>query len=401
MSRRLLFVDDEPQVLQVLERLLEPLRSAWEMSFVSKGETALSLLQALRYEVIVTDLRMPGMNGAELLKEVRRQSPQTVRLVLSSPVEQPLALECVGLAHQYLSKPANAEYLRKTITRVTELGWAVHCESLLRLMAKLESLPSLPAVFRQVTALLEDPNSTPNELGDCIAQDTALTAQILKIVNSAFFGLAQKVVNPAEAVTYLGTQMIHSILIAATLLEQFTKSRHGQSTAAHVMNHGRKVAAAARSVAQCEGISRMLAEECFVAGLLHDIGKIILASHAPEVAQEGPMKARDFDEERTLFGATHTEVGSYLLGLWGLPPAAIEAAQFHHTPRQAEARGLSSTLVVHVADALVPREPGEGDGPSAPLDLEYLTELGLAERLPMWQAAVEQSAAALKALPKA
>jgi HD-like signal output (HDOD) protein len=390
MIKRLLFVDDEPLILEAFERLLRSMRPAWEMTFAEGGEPALAALRQKAYDVIVTDMRMPGMSGVELVEVVRRESPQTVRIVLSGYMEQHLAIKCVGVAHQYLSKPCSAETLRKTITRVAELGYAVQNEHLLRFMAQLKGLPSLPAIYMQLMALLNDPNTSPAELGDCISRDPAMTAQVLKIVNSAFFGLSQKVVKPADAVAYLGTETLRSIFTAAAVLEEFSRSaRSGLSDGQ--MGHGRKVAAAARSVAQSEGLPRALVDECFVAGLLHDIGKLILAGHYPENRPAGTTLPHGLEEERALFGATHVEVGAYLLGLWGLPSAAVEAARFHHAPAEAGTEGLTPAAVVHFADALIPRTPEEGVEPSAPLDLDYLARLGLAERLPAWKEAIEQS----------
>jgi putative nucleotidyltransferase with HDIG domain len=363
-------------------------RSGWEMTFKEGGEAALAALREDPYDVVVTDMRMPGMNGVELLEVVRRESPGTVRIVLSGHMEQHLALQCVGLAHQYLGKPCSAEHLKKTIIRVTELGYAVQNEQLLRIMSQLKGLPTLPAIYMQLMSLLNDPNTTPVDLGECISKDPAMTAQVLKIVNSAFFGLAHHVVKPADAVAYLGTETLRSIFTAAAVLEEFSKSQSGLS--AGMMGHGRKVAAAARCIAQNGGLSRLQADECFVAGLLHDIGKLILAGHYPENRPAGSPLPHDLAGEREMFGATHTEVGAYLLGLWGLPSATVEAARYHHAPAEAGTPGLTPVTVVHYADGLVPRTPEEGVEPSVPLDLDYLAIQGMEERLPVWREAVAQ-----------
>lgn len=387
--KRILFVDDEPLLLQGLQRLLRPMRDVWKMEFVEGGAKALERVQADAPDVIVTDLMMPGMNGVQLLEAVRRVSPSTIRLILSGQADQHLALQCVGLAHQYLAKPCPPEHLSKTITRVTDLGFAVRSEKLLTVVAQLERLPSVPAIHFQVVALLNDPNSSNEDLGELISSDIALTANLLKIVNSAFFGLAQRVVKPADAVSYLGTNTLRSILMAASLLEQLNTGTGSSFDSVAAARHGHKVAAAARAIAKAEDVSQALAEECFVAGLLHDIGKLILATNLPE--QFCPAgRTLSLDEERDVIGSTHAEVGGYLLGLWGLPPAAVDAARFHHAPSESATREFSALAAVHAADYLVARDPGEGDLPSAPLDIPYFTELGLADRLAAWRSCVEQ-----------
>jgi HD-like signal output (HDOD) protein len=198
------------------------------------------------------------------------------------------------------------------------------------------------------------------------------------------------VLEPAEAVSFLGFNTLRSVLIASSVFDQLASSAGARDSACAAVAHGRKVAAAARLIAHTEHAPRKLVDECFTAGLLHDIGKLVLAACLPDSFPQEHAQPMTLEQERESFGATHAEVGAYLLGLWGLPDAAVEAARLHHAPLASPARDFLPLTAAHVADCLVPRTEAEGATPSARLDEQYLAEIGRAERLPIWRAAVQQ-----------
>ena len=385
MKKRVLFVDDEPLVLQGLQRLLRPMRQEWDMEFVESGALALESLRATPCDVVVSDMMMPGMNGVDLLEKVREASPNTIRLVLSGHTEKQLALRCVGVAHQFLSKPCDAQHLRATISRVTGLGFDGRNERLIKLVGELERLPSLPAIYLQLEALLDDPFSSTHQIGLLISRDMALTAHLLKIVNSAFFGLAQRVTQPAEAVTYLGFDTLKAVVLAAGVFDQCRLDPASGLSMEAAAEHSQDVAATARLIAETEGAPQAIIEECFTAGMLHDVGQLVLACNLPESFAKLRALEPDarFAGETEIFGANHADIGGYLLGLWGLPNGVVETTRLHHTPGLFEPRGFGSLVAVHVADYLVHR--AAKDESSAPLDEAWLASLGLSDRLPQWE----------------
>jgi HD-like signal output (HDOD) protein/ActR/RegA family two-component response regulator len=394
MKKRILFVDDEPMVLQGIQRLLRSMRQEWEMDFAEGGEQAKERLATTVYDVVVTDMVMPGIDGAELLDHVRQLSPKTIRLVLSGHAEQHLAMKCVGIAHQYLSKPCDAGMLKSTVERVIDPHVCLRSEQVMTLVSGLKHLPSIPVTYSKIVQVLGDPNASMDEVGALIAGDMAMTAKVLQIVNSSFFGLARQVSRPTEAAAYLGLDTLKALVLATSVFHQFSAKMPKSFSPMSISDHGQAVGAAARAIAQAEDAPRLVADEALVSGLLHDVGKLVLASSLPDEFERvsGMDEPNVLAAEREVFGATHAEVGGYLLGLWGLPPSVIEAICFHHTPCESRTAAFSALTAVHAADHLIHEiETARSGGANSCVDLEYLAQLGLAERLPVWRAVVEET----------
>lgn len=388
--RRVLFVDDDPMVLEGLQRSMRPMRAEWEILGASGGIEALEIMGRAPVDVVVSDIRMPSMNGAQLLAEVMRRHPGTVRMALSGYADQSLILQCVGSAHQFLSKPLDPASLRSAIRRAMELDTTLPSDRLQSLVARLDRLPSLPPHCQQILRLLRQPESNLQDVAEIIARDVAMTAGILKVVNSAFFGLARQVSNTFQAVEILGVETVKTLALTVKLFESTgCAGREGIDLAA-LQRHSYQTAAVARAIAFGEGVEGGLVEEVLAVGLLHDVGKLVLAigltNEYSAVVRACHGGDRPLCEvELDLLGATHADVGAYLLGLWGLPSRLVEAVRFHHRPRESSVQGFSALTVVHVADWLVHQHPGEdGEICGAPLDVTYLESMKLRTKLSEW-----------------
>ncbi len=391
MKKRILFVDDEALVLQGLQRMLRPMREEWEMEFLDSGAKALERMAVSPFDVVVSDMRMPGMNGAELLSRVMQQYPQTVRLILSGHADKELILKCVGSTHQFLAKPSDPEAIKAVVRRASATDDAMQNDTLKRLVAKMDRLPSIPSLYTEIVEALHDPEVALETVGNIIAKDIAMTAQILKLVNSAFFGLRRQVSSPAEAANYLGLDTIRSLVLSINAFSQYDSVKIEGFSFAALWTHSLDTGAAAKAVAQLEDADRKLADEAFVAGLLHDTGKIVLAAnYADQYGEVMKLMQNDGLEqcqaEQRVFGATHANVGGYLLGLWGLPVPVVEAIAFHHRPSDAVEKTFCPLTAVHVANALLHETAGtSATSPNPRLDAAYLTALGLTGRWPAWQ----------------
>ncbi len=336
--KRVLFVDDEPHVLAGLRRLLRGQRERWEMLFAEGGEQALTLLEQKPCDVVVSDMRMPGMDGAELLTKVASLYPRSVRLVLSGQSDQEHILRAVGPAHQFLTKPCAPDVLVKTIEDTCVIQEHLHSDSLRLLVGRLTALPSLPDVYQKL--LEEIHRSEPNveRIGKLISSDLGMTALVLKLVSSSFFGLPTHITNAEHAVALLGLNILRPLVLTAHLFSYYKSTKIEGLSLESMMLHGVAVGTAARAILQQEQMPMVQADNGFLAGTLHDIGKLIFAANLGEEYVSVLRDARDRKvalhiAEESAFGATHAEVGGYLLGLWGLPAEIVEAVTFHHHPR--------------------------------------------------------------------
>lgn len=396
---RILFVDDEPMILAGLQRMLRNMRSEWEMAFADSGEQALDMLARQSYDVVVSDMRMPGMSGAKLLNEVMRLYPKTIRLILSGHADKDLLLECVGSTHQYLSKPCDPAALKSTLQRAAGLGGSMSNENVKQLVSQMSRLPSIPEVYTEIVEKLQNPETAVDEVGRVIAKDIGMTATILRLINSAFFGLRREIVGPAEAVAYLGLDMVKSLVLSVNTFSQFEGVKIEGFSLASLWHHSLETAGAAKAIAGAEHADRTLRDESFVAGLLHDAGKMVLACNFPEQYANALCLARESQAdflavEQQVFGANHADIGGYLLGLWGLPVPVVEAIALHHTPVHCTHKAFSPLTALHVADALVREQQSESnDKASTPLCTEYLQEIGLADRINDWRTVCRENLA--------
>jgi HD-like signal output (HDOD) protein len=391
--KRIIFVDDEALVLQGLQRMLRPLRNEWEMEFVDSGAKALERMAQAPFDVVVSDMRMPGMNGAELLSEVMKRHPKTVRLILSGHADKDLILKCVGSTHQYLAKPCDAEALKATVLRAASVENTLRDEKTKELVARMDRLPSIPSLYVQMVEALHNPEVTLEEVGGIIAKDMAMTAKILKLVNSAFFGLRRQVSSPVEAANYLGLDTIRSLVLSINAFSQFESLPVGKFSIEALWSHSLNTAAIAKSIAQAESDDPKLADEAFIAGMLHDIGKLVMAANFSQEFNRSldlilEKKLDPIAAEQEIFGASHADVGGYLLGLWGLPVPVVEAIALHHSQGKAMQKCFSPLTAVHAANGIIHEREVAGEAnPPVRIDSDYLTALGLSEQLNTWRKA--------------
>ena len=392
--KRILFVDDDSLVLETIECMFQSTRNEWDLRFASSGTEALKLMENQPADVVVSDMRMPKMNGATLLNEIMHRHPKTVRFILSGYADMELVMNCVGGTHQFLSKPCDIATLQSTVRRAVDMDVWLNNEQVKALVSQLTTVPSIPTVYFQILKELRSPEATLDIVGATIAQDPAMTAKMLQLVNSAFFGLAHKFNDPTEAVLHLGMETIKSLVLGIHLFSELESAKGSKFEMEKIYHHSLATAASAKRIAQLERQKKEVVEESFTAGLLHDIGRLVLIANLPEQYAEAVERSHKdsislVDAERAVFGATHAETGGYLLGLWGLPVPIVEAAVFHHNPRACQSHTFTSLAAVHVANVLEP-DRGMRHSPALlpQMDLDYLAEAGLADRVAHWTQAL-------------
>jgi HD-like signal output (HDOD) protein len=389
--KRVLFVDDEPLVLEGLQRMLFGMRREWEMRFAGGGNEALRMMVEAPADVVVSDMRMPDMNGAQLLNEVMRIHPKAVRFILSGYSDLEMIMQCVSGTHQFLSKPCDGETLRNVVGRALEMDSWLNNDNVKALVSKMGTLPSLPSLYFEVMKELGAPETTLDQVGATIAKDPCMTAKMLQLVNSAFFGLCRQITDPTEAVLQLGLETIKSLVLGIHVFSELEPARNGPFSADQLWHHSLSTAGTARRIAQLERQEKRIIEESFTAGMLHDIGRLVLLANlssqykdAFETAQRDGISL--VEAERAVFGAGHPEVGGYLLGLWGLPISLVESAVYHHQPSRCQTTTFTPLTAVHVANVLEQETVVNPSPASRPeMDREYLEALGLWNRVPVWK----------------
>jgi HD-like signal output (HDOD) protein len=375
-----------------LQRMLRPMRHEWNMTFAQGGEEAISVLEPGCYDIVVSDMRMPGMNGAQLLTEVMKRHPEVVRIILSGQSDEEAMLHSVGLAHQYLSKPCDADTLRATLARACAQRDLLTNKPLQQVISRMVSLPSLPSLYAEIVAALQSGDVSTRQVGNIIAKDIGMTAKILQVANSSFFGLPRPVSCPIQAVSVLGIETMKTLVLSCQVFSLFNTTTATKRIVESLQDHSMKVGNYARLIAVYEGLTRQDIEETFTAGLLHDVGKLVLMTNFPsqyvQTLQLARLKNLSMVEaEQTVLEATHAEVGAYLLGLWGFSSPVVEALALHHAPLQSHIKLVCPLTVVHVANALAYESPDAnlGTAPNERIDQDYLQSLGACAKLPAWR----------------
>jgi HD-like signal output (HDOD) protein len=387
--KRILFVDDEPHLLDGLRNLLRKQRTHWDMTFALGGQHALAAFRRAPFDVIVSDMRMPGMDGAVLLQKIKEEYPSVARIVLSGHAEREAVVRALPVAHQYLSKPCDADLLRAVIERTCHLQALLHDEAIRDVVSKLDKLPSVPRSFGALMrAVTRDDVGLP-QVARIIEEDPAMSAKVLQLTNSACFGLGQRVTSIQQSVAYLGVDVLRGLVLTTHVFaEMDTVSVPGFS-----LDQFQRSSLLTARLARRLVSSPARGDEAFATGMVHDIGKLILALGLPDrfsgvvrVSQNTGRPLHDVEQE--LLGVTHAEVGAYLLGVWGLPCSMVEAVAFHHTPGLVTAGDREALAAVHIADALIDVACAEECGRPVidAFDVGFVESMGRVLELPAWRA---------------
>ena len=380
--KRVLFVDDEPAILDGLRQRLYRARSTWQMGFVNSGALAVAELEREPYDVIVSDMRMPKMDGAELLTIVSQRWPQTIRIVLSGYSEQVHVMRLVPVAHQYLTKPCLPERLEQVIQRCIQLHELLHEEHLRAVVGGIRQLPAIPRVYARLNTILSREDTTVADVAEVVASDSGVAAKVLQVVNSAFFRLPRRITRIDHAISHLGFTAIRNLALSAEIFSRWPSGGlPGGFDPEELQAHAEAIAAAAYALA---GRSSW-ADDALLAGLLHEIGYWILLQQCPkEMCQVLEMARTEsiplHQAEMRVLGTSHAEIGAYLLGLWGFPYPIVEAVAFHHNPlsvQQSEFDVLAALAVAHkICDSAALLPLGGFPDHTSGVDAQYLSSLG-------------------------
>ncbi|MEN8189166.1 MAG: response regulator [Thermodesulfobacteriota bacterium] len=384
-KKRILFVDDDPDILSGMKRMLRFLRKQFDMKFAGGGLEALDIMARQSYDIVISDMRMPGMDGAELLKQVKKQYPNTIRMMLTGQADDESVLRTVGVVHQFLAKPCESEDLKLTLARVSVLHDLLADEQLKSMISSVDSLPSLPATYVRLQEIISDSDCSIADVGALIEEDVAMSAKVLQLVNSAFFGLFRHIDSPSRAVSLLGLETIKGLALGVQVFSKMQATSKLMPVDL-LFSHCMAVGSLARKIAVAAGVEKQVADDCFIAGILHDVGKLLFLVNMAEAYDEvlnrtGPETSLHEAEIQAL-QADHGVVGAYLIGLWGLPGQVVEAICFHHRLEEYPMEAFTPALAIHLADTLYHQYcPGLLVGACPSLNEEVIGRVGLLEKM--------------------
>jgi putative nucleotidyltransferase with HDIG domain len=384
-QNRVLFVDDEPSIRGIYQMLDSFLGDEYKVETAEGGDQALQLMAGSTYDVVISDLTMPKMTGVEFLSEVANRSPASARVVVSGYVDEMSIAKCCMVGHRYFIKPFDPIALTNLIQSLSQTKKLTLSKKVQELIGKIGALPCPSETFLQLTNALNSNFSSINDISGIVSQDPSLTAKILQVVNSAQFGGTRKIGSVAEAVQIIGLELVRALMLGFQVFKFYELKEAAGISLSNLWKHCLRTAITARRLCELEGLPMKMSGDAFTIGLLHDIGKLILAANAPEEFRLAWDKAgKDniplFEAEMSTFGATHAQIGAYLLRLWGLPESIVTPVQMHHSLTRADYNMQTPALMVHFAQCITRPEN------SVPQwHYDFIRELGLATKLDEWR----------------
>ena len=395
-TARILLLADESRDLASLTGLLA--EAAPERVFHSATSTkeALEALEDNDFEVVFCDLSSGPEAAAEFLQEVWKRRPRTVRFLLARGLTSDLLVTCALGAHHFLQKPLDVMAVSAALARADAISQYVRNDRIQSLVSRMRTLPSRPSLYLEVMRELRSPTASALTVGELVEKDLAISTKLIQVVNSAFYGMAQQVTEPAAAVLLLGLETTASLVLSIEAFARFDKVKPIYFSMDKVWRHSQSVAASAKRIAELLCNDPDVARSAFTAGLLHDIGKLALALNFEEQYQGAiklaeKQKLSPSEVESQVFGATHAETGAYLLSVWGLPLPIVEAVARHHIPARALDKHFTATTALHLAEQLeYSEDPARRGSKDVVLDLDYPEALQLAGRIDELKALVRR-----------
>ncbi len=332
-SKKILFVDDELQILKSLNRLF--MDTQYELFTAESGKMALEILATEKIDMIITDMRMPEMDGCQLLERVKKLYPNSLRIILSGYTDKNTILEALknNTAKLYILKPWENDKLLLLVDQLFETENLLRDSELLGLINRIDELPTLKNSYCQIMDLV-DRDADLVEISNAIEKDQSMATKILHIINSAFYEV--KTGSVKHAITYLGLSNIRNILFPTAIIDSFTMSGIYGTRLELLWNHSFLCSKIVTIIYQ-KLLRKKLSEHEISAGLLHNIGIVLLLKLYPEKYIEifykiEQAKKSSLEIEQEILHVTHQQTGGYLLRWWELPHPIIESALYHHTP---------------------------------------------------------------------
>jgi putative nucleotidyltransferase with HDIG domain len=391
MRKQILIVGRQPELEKEFRTYSLDPGGTWAAVPAATVPEALHLLAHENFDAVVAQADSGGFRGVALLDEIMRRHPHLLRMVISDPTDIRGTVGCIGKGHYHLLKPCSLACLLEALERpYGSDNWRPN-EAAQNLIVQMQHLPSPPKIYFQILTALQSPDVWIERIGELISQDPAVTAKVLQLANSAMFGRQVRVTHPRDAVAYVGLETTKALVLLAHTFSSFGRFEVHGFSAEELWRHSVVTGRFAKRIARLEKQESGLQEQAFTAGLLHDVGKLLLAANLPErfnqVIKRAADEGRELSEiETASLGTSHAELGACLLGTWGLPGAIVQAVALHHSPNQSAEPSFNGLTAVHAANVIAHESwPNPLMLPLAQIDRHYLEQLGLQSRVPFWR----------------
>jgi len=349
MNKSILFVDDEKAILNSIRR--EFFDSQYEIYTATSGKEALELLSENEINLIVSDMRMPEMDGYELLKKVKILYPSVIRLILSGFTDEKTAFKSIynNLAKLFITKPWKKDDFRKAIDDVFKTEELLSNNTILKFVIEMGKLPTIPSILTEISEVVENDDQNMDKIVEIIESDITLSSEVLRIINSAFYGI--KTASVKNAVLSLGLVNLKNIIATAEVF----KLEHDFFNKNLIWEHS-NLANNILIELYNKVLNKKIPDYYKTAGLLHDIGKVAFFKIYNEEYDElyKSSENRGVEEisklEKEKFNINHEELGGYLLKWWDIPYAIVESALYHHNPRLSSEENRELVSMIHIAD---------------------------------------------------
>ncbi len=351
---RVLLVDDEIQVLKGLRRNLSTLfDDSIEIFCASEGSEALEVCAQEPIDVVVTDMKMPTLDGAGLLEAMIKRFPQTIRIVLSGQATRRDVLRALLPMHQYLSKPCSSLFLKEVIESATSQFPIIrNNQTLCRMVGSVDSLPSSMKLVARLRCEIQTARDI-EKIGALIGDDISVSAKILQVANSSAFGVKHETYSVVDAAQHLGIETIEYL----SSIDEFLTIGNNQKLITELSEKGKAISELAGRIAEYETDCEVQISQARSAGLLLDIGRLVISEQMPEESKaiDNLVDLNRMERgaaEIEILGASHFDIGAYLLSIWGLPQAIVDAVGMQSTPIETLPTDCACSNAVAAATAI-------------------------------------------------
>jgi len=388
---RILFCDPSGSFLRWAEEV-SGAGASWDIDRVDHLQSGLQMLASRHFDAVVVAAPASPERELSYLRQLMQAAPNCVRILYTPVLSAAYLAKALDVVHRVCLNSNTREETVALIDQAVASNRQLSHESVRRSMAAFKQLPSPPSIFHELTRQLNSERTTSQHIAGVVAKDPALTARLLRIVNSSYFGLRQPVSNIQQAVTLIGTRTLRGLALAGHFGSHYKQAKEWNLFSLEALQaRSLMVARLSQALAKAAGGDAMLRDQAFLAGLLLDVGMVMLAneqsqSYAKIFGYAAKHNKPLAQVELKAFGVTHAQLAANLLTQWNLPPMVVDAVLYHHDPAGYFQKGLSPTAIDHVADALLPPLDSRLNlRINAEIDLDFLARAELDQYLPKWK----------------